>query len=114
MSFHPNDAGMFGQRQHHPIAKMPVECDEGSVILHGAFENQCVIRPRLSSLRSAQDIVSRRAQESGQLGPQHLVEITAHVESSRAKGGDFRVQDGMSCVIQNRLNIQARQFRVAA
>lgn len=48
MCFHANDAEMFGQWQHNPVAKMFIECDQGALLLSGAFENQRVIGPRLS------------------------------------------------------------------
>jgi hypothetical protein len=43
-----------------------------------------------------------------------LVEIKAHGDSGRARGGEFRVKHGMPGVIEGGLNIRALQFRVAS
>ncbi len=114
MRLYPNDAEMFRQRQHHPIAKVFVQCDKNPFFPHSAFEDQRVIRPCLSDFRCANNIMSRRTQPFSQFGPQHLVQVKAHGQSSRVKSGDFRVQNGTAGVIQNRLDIRALQFRVAA
>ena len=113
MRFNPNDAGMFGQRQHHPVAKMFIKRDEHSFFPHCAFKNLRVVCPRLSDFRGANNIMSHRAQKFSQLRPQHLIKVNAHGGLSCANGGDFRVQNGTAGVIQSRLNIRARQFRVA-
>ncbi len=112
MRLHPDHAKMLGQRQHHPITEVFIQCHQRSLLAHGAFENQRVIRPGLSRFRSAQHIVSVRLKKRGQIGPQHLVKIKPHGESSRLENGGLRVQDRLAGVIEHRLNIGARQFRV--
>jgi hypothetical protein len=44
----------------------------------------------------------------------HEIRLEVAQEDSRLQGGDFCVQDGMPRVLQGRLNIGLRQFRVAA
>jgi len=43
MRFHTDDAEVLGQRQHHPVAKMLVQRNEGSFVPHGTFKNQRVV-----------------------------------------------------------------------
>jgi hypothetical protein len=113
MRFDPDDPKVFGQRQHHPVAKMFVEGDKDSFFPRGALKNQGIIRPRLAGFSGTNNIMPGGAQRLRQFRAEHLVEIKAHSGSSRADGGNLRVQNGTAGVIQDRLNVRARQFRVA-
>jgi hypothetical protein len=56
----------------------------------------------------------RVAQKRGQIDPEHLIEVKAHSGLRDTVGGDFRVQNGLSGVLQDSLNIIPGQFKVAA
>lgn len=114
MRFHPNNTEMFGQWQYHPVAKMLVERDQCPLLLPGAFENERIIGSFLANFGCPHDLVPMSAQKFRQLGAQTLIEVKMHWESGRVKSLNFRVQNGAAGVIQNRLNIHAREFRIAA
>ncbi len=113
MRFHPDNAEMFGQRQYHPVAKMSIERDQYPFLLSGALENERIIGSSLADFRGSYNLMPACAQKFRQPGAQTLIEIKTHRESGRIKSLNFRVQDGVAGVIQNRLNIRAREFRVA-
>lgn len=114
MCFHPNHIEMFGQRQHHPVAKMFVQRNQRSFFLHRAFEDQRVLGPCLSDFRGADDVRPTRPQQVRQLRPQHLVEVEPHGGSGRLQGGKFSVQHRLAGVIQCGLNVGTGQFRISA
>ena len=112
--FDSDHATMLGQGQYHPVAEVFVQRDECSLLAHGAFENQGVVCTRLAGFRSPRHVVPARAQEVGQVRPQHLVEVEAHSGLDRVGNSDLRVEDGLTSIIQGGLNVGARQFRIAA
>ena len=116
MCLDTNDPEMLRQRQDHPIPKMTIKRYQRSLLLHGPSKEQRIVSPRLASLARANGVMPGVAQKRGQFDPKHLIEVKAHDRSRRVEieGGDFRVQNGASSVLQGGLNILPRQFRVAA
>lgn len=57
---------------------MGVECYEGALISCRPLKYLGVVSTREAGLRRSNHIMSRVAQERGQLDPQHLIEIKAH------------------------------------
>ena len=57
MRFHPDDAEMFRQWKYDPIAKMSIECNQRSFLLHGPLKNQCVVGACLAGLGHTDDIM---------------------------------------------------------
>ena len=112
MRFDANDSAMFRQRQHHPITKVFIQCDENALVASGPVENQRIIRARLTGLTGSHYVVAMRTQRVGEIGPQHLVEIKTHGNSGRLQNGEFGVQHGLTGIIQGRLNVGPGQFRI--
>jgi hypothetical protein len=114
VSPYPNHPEMFGQRKYHPVPKMTIKRDQCSLFLYRTFKNLCVISPRLAGFGCTENIMPGLAQGRCQFGPQHLIEVKAHGGLRRVASGDFRVQNGLPGVLEDRLNVRPRQFRIAA
>ena len=93
---------------------MMINRDERSILVNCPLQNQCVISPSLASFLRANDVMPGLAQERGQLGPKHLIQVKAHCGLTNIRGGDFGVQNGMPRVLQGSLDVIPRQFRVAS
>jgi len=78
MRFDANDSAMFGQRQHHPITKVSIQCDENALFASGPVEDQRIIRARLTGIAGPNYVVAMRTQPVSEIGSQHLVKVKTH------------------------------------